>query len=138
MAEKYIIEKGYAYFRLFVNLIVFVCLLVLLFFVELRSIKLQIGIIPGLVPVLLISALLLIFGLLTLFPQYDKFVGVTLIIFGSIIFTHNLTDYLRSGISSFNLAIEFLMSIVLFMYGLDLRLKKGSFVSLSILADRFR
>jgi len=138
MAEDNPTTAGYMYFKLFVNIIVFLCLLILLFFVEIKTIKQQIGIIPGLVPTLFISALLLIFGLITMWPKYDKFVGITLIIFSVIIFAANLSYYLKEGASNLNLATEFLMSIVLFMYGIDLMSQKGSFISLNVLADKFK
>lgn len=138
MEEDELVSQGYIYFRLFVNLIVFVCLLILLYFIEVKSIKQQVGVVPGLVPVLFISSLLLIFGLLTMFPKYNKFVGVTLIVFGVIIFAASMMEYLKQGTSNLNLATEFLMSVVLFMYGLDLRLKKGSFISLHVLTDKFK
>ena len=74
-------------------------------------------------------------GLLTLVPEHTINVGNTFIVFSLIlVLAESYFWFVQNNFDIYSL-IEFILAIVLLIYGLDLKSNKKKFISLNVLVD---
>lgn len=127
-------KKEYMVFRLIVNISFLAAIALVFFIIEVHNIKYQIGFIPGLVPVLILSTIFLLLGLLTIFPQYKVHIGKSLMILAVTIFSHDFIQILYWRTINLIIIIEIITAITIFIYGLDMKSGRRKLISLKALA----
>ncbi|MAG47584.1 hypothetical protein CL617_03185 [archaeon] len=100
------------------NLSLIIGLLLFFIFVELRLSEN----IVSLVPVLIISSIFLLVGVITAHKKYERYNGLTFLIFGLIIILGSIINFISNGFSSLAL-LETLIGFILVIYGIHLRRK---------------
>jgi len=124
-------KEEYRKFRIFINIMVFIAFLAVFFFVELSSIKSK-SIISNLVATAILSSLIMMLGVMTIFPTFKIHFGYTLMVF-SILILFGVAGSVYYG--SFNIMklIEVMLSFTAFIYGKELVSREGKFISLTAL-----
>src|SRR3989338_7416133 len=121
-------KKEYEKFRLIINISVFTAFLLVFIFVEVEQMKHQ-GIIRTLLAAMVLSSIFLILGIITIIPHYAAYAGRTFVVF-SILMALGEFYSMRNADFSFFSAAEFILAIVLFLYGLELTSKSSKLISL--------
>jgi len=125
-------KKEYEKFRLVVNISVFIAFLLIFIFVQVEQLKQQ-NIIRTLLAAMVLSSIFLILGIITIIPHYAVYAGRTFVVF-SILMALGEIYSMRSADFSFFSAAEFVLAIVLFLYGMELMSKSDKLISLKVLA----
>lgn len=125
-------KKEYERFRLIVNISVFIAFLLVFIFVQVEQLKNQ-GIIRTLLAAMVLSSIFLILGVITIIPHYAAYAGRTFVVF-SVLMALGEIYSMRSSDFSFFSAAEFVLAVVLFLYGMELMSDSNKLISLKVLA----
>lgn len=125
-------KAEYEKFRLVVNIGVFLAFFLVFIFVELKNIQ-QRSIMGNLIAVVILSSLLMMTGLLTIFPGFSLRFGRTLIAFAILIFAGVIFQAVYVEFSLYTV-IELMLSIASFLYGKELIGQKDKFISLGFMS----
>lgn len=132
MAPPLMKKEEYNRFRLVVNIFVFLAFLLVFFFVEIKNVQ-QGDVMSSLVATVFLSALLMLLGILTIFPGFSAYFGKTLVVFSMAILLGVIVQITYSIFTLFML-IEIVLAIAAFLYGKELITQKQGFVSLKLIA----
>ena len=124
-------KEEYRKFRIFINIIVFIAFLAVFLFVEIKSIKSQ-SIMSNLVATAILSSLLMMLGVMTIFPMFRVHFGYTLIVFSILIILGVAGSVYYDAFNIMKL-IELMLSFTAFIYGRELVSREGKFISLTAL-----
>jgi len=125
-------KKEYEKFRLIVNISVFIAFLLVFIFVQVEQLKQQ-NVIRTLLAAMVLSSIFLILGVITIIPHYAAYAGRTFVVF-SILMALGEFYSMRSSDFSYFSAAEFILAIVLLLYGLELMSGRNKLISLKVLA----
>lgn len=125
-------KEEYEKFRLFVNVSVFIAFLAVFIFVELKNIQAR-TIFSGLIATVVLSSVLMMVGILTIFPAYSAHFGKTLVAFSALIFLGDAIQIFLGMFSMF-VMIEIVLAFASFLYGKELSGERTKFISLNIVA----
>ena len=125
-------KEEYNKFRIVINVLVFIAFLAVFIFVEAKHIKNN-TIIGNLVVTIILSSLLMMLGVMTIFPMFSSYFGITLIVFSILMF---IGEIISLKFKSFNIfiVIEMILSAAAFLYGIELAKQKDAFISLKVMA----
>lgn len=125
-------KKEYEKFRLIVNIGVFIAFLLVFIFIEIQQLKHQ-NLIKTLLAAMVLSSIFLILGVITIIPYYAPYAGRTFVVF-SILMVLGEIYTIRNADFSFFSAAEFVLAIVLFLYGMELMSERKKLISLKVLS----
>tara|TARA_Y100000310_G_C20640364_1_gene793554 strand:- start:387 stop:839 length:453 start_codon:yes stop_codon:yes gene_type:complete len=120
-------------FQKFLNISVFVALLMVFIFAELNQHRNR-NIFTGIITIIIFSSILLLLAIYTIFPNYVRWVGWTLIISSIIMTISGLFLFNVENLTVFSVAKIF-TAIVLFLFGLKLKSKEKSFIPFDVYTD---
>ena len=132
MNIKRMSKKEYEKFRLVINISVFIAFLLVFIFVQVEHLRHQ-DIIRTLLAAMVLSSIFLILGVITIIPYYAAYAGKTFVVF-SVLMALGEIYSMRNADFSFFSAAEFVLVIVLFLYGMELMSDKNKSISLKVLA----
>src|SRR3989339_916226 len=120
-------KKEYEKFRLVVNISVFIAFLLIFIFVQVEQLKQQ-NIIRTLLAAMVLSNIFLILGIITIIPHYAVYAGRTFVVFSILMALGEIYSIRNTSFSYFS-AAEFILAIVLLLYGLELMSGRNKLIS---------
>lgn len=126
-------KEEYGKFRFLMNISVLGAFLLVFIFVEIKQLE-QKSFITMITATIVLLSIFLYLGCCTIIPEYAIYIGKTFMVFSVIMIAGVLYSISQTSLNAFS-ATELITTIVLFLYGYQVKSEKNKFISLKALTQ---